>query len=87
MISTGISEYPRSFGRKVFGEILSASGPEFCAVRTLQTALEVVVLVTQLSEFLFQRSDFRFRDLIFSLPYKCEYIAVMSQKINDICKS
>ena len=30
-----ISEYPPSFGNKVFGEILFALGLEVCAVRTL----------------------------------------------------
>ena len=40
-ISSCISEYPCSFGRKVLGEILSAPGLEVCAMRALQTAFEV----------------------------------------------
>lgn len=40
-VSSCISEYPCSFGRKVLGEILSAPGLEVCAVRALQTAFEV----------------------------------------------
>lgn len=41
MISGCISEYPHSFGRKVFREILSAPGLEVSIVRAFQTALGI----------------------------------------------